>query len=88
MLLRYLYFNETLWDAAHAPRIHHQLLPMQLVYENGFPEELVQGLKGLGHDVVENSGESGFASVTAIGRDGNNLVAINDPIRQGSSQVF
>lgn len=88
MLLRYLYFNESLWDAVHAPRIHHQLVPMRILYENGLPDEIVTELKAFGHAMEKADEELGFASLTAIGRDGNKLVAVNDPVRRGSSSVF
>ncbi|MFM7321273.1 MAG: gamma-glutamyltransferase, partial [Armatimonadota bacterium] len=38
--------------AVGAPRIHHQWLPDELVVEPGF-RDAIQGLRGLGHGVVE-----------------------------------
>ena len=35
--LRNLWFNETIKEAIDAPRIHHQLFPMELAYECGTP---------------------------------------------------
>lgn len=35
--LRNLWFNETIKEAIDAPRIHHQLYPMELTYECGVP---------------------------------------------------
>lgn len=86
--MRYLYFNESVWDAVHAPRIHHQLLPMQLQYEKGVPDDIVAGLQSFGHKMVEGTPELGFAALTAIGRDGNKLVPVYDPRRLGSTSVF
>lgn len=86
--MRYLYFNESLWNAVHAPRIHHQLLPMQIMYEEGLPDEIVTGLQSLGHNTIKANADLGFASLTAIGRDGNKLVAVYDPRRLGSTSIF
>lgn len=88
ILLRYLCFNETLLDAALAPRIHHQLFPMEILYQRDLPEEIISGLKGLGHQMTTEKVWRGFSSITAIGREGNKLVTVNDPIRPGSSSVF
>lgn len=86
--MRYLFFNESIWDAVRAPRIHHQLTPMTLVYENGFADEIVDGLRKFGHVMEKSDDELGFASLTAIGRSGDKLVTVNDLARGGSSSVF
>lgn len=88
MILRYLYFKENIWDAVHAPRLHHQLIPMQLEYETGFSDEIVKGLEKIGHKMYLSPADHGFASLTAIGRDGNKLVPVYDPRRLGSSSVY
>ena len=87
MLLRYLYFNETITDAVNAPRIHHQLAPMRLEYEQGISSSIVGGLKQIGHQMYENPSDGGFAALTAIGREGKNLVPIFDHRRKGSIQI-
>lgn len=86
--MRYLYFNESIWNAVHAPRIHHQLLPMQITYERTLVDDLVTGLESFGHKMVRANSDFGFASLTAIGRDGNRLVPVYDPRRLGSTSVF
>lgn len=86
--MRYLYFNETIWDAVHAPRIHHQLLPMQVLYEETLADDIVKGLQSIGHTTVKQTADLGFASLTAIGRDGKKLVPVYDPRRLGSTSVF
>jgi len=88
VLLRYLQFNESVWDAVHAPRIHHQLLPMRIEYEQGFPDEFIQGLHNFGHEMFKQPADIGFASLTAIGRDKKKLVAVYDPRRLGSTSVY
>lgn len=88
MLLRYLYFNEPIETAVRAPRIHHQLAPMQLQYEEGIPEDIVNGLRKIGHEMVKSPSDSGFASLTAIGRDGKKIVPVYDHRRKGSLEVY
>ena len=36
-------------EAIDAPRIHHQLYPMEVSYEYGVPKPVIEGLKALGH---------------------------------------
>lgn len=82
-----MYFKENIWDAVHAPRIHHQLAPMRLQYEEGISNEIVSGLERIGHEMFKSPSDSGFASLTAIGRNGNQLSAVYDPRRKGSVHV-
>lgn len=88
MLLRYLYFNESVRDAVRAPKIHHQLLPMRVIYEEGLADEIITGLGAMGHEMVKANFEIGFAAITAIGREGNKLVPVYDARRLGSASVF
>lgn len=86
--MRHLYFNETIQEALFTPRIHHQLLPMRLEYEENFPKKIVEELGQIGHQMFAGKRETGFASVTAVARDGNELSAIFDPRRGGSAEIF
>lgn len=38
VIMRHLWFNETLEEAVNAKRLHHQLFPMAVQYETGFSE--------------------------------------------------
>lgn len=87
-MLRYLYFNESIEEAVHAPRIHHQLAPMQLEYEEGLPDNIINGLKKIGHEMVKSPSDSGFAALTAIGRNGKLFVPVFDHRRKGSVVTF
>lgn len=86
--MRYLYFKEDLNTAIMAPRIHHQLLPMQIEYEQKLDNSLIHGLEKLGHKMVQGPVDYGFASLTAIGRKGHKLIPVYDPRRLGSSTVY
>lgn len=88
VLLRYLYFKETVEEAVHAPRIHHQLAPMELNYEEGISDEIINGLQKIGHKMVKAPSDSGFAALTAIGRNGKYFVPVYDHRRRGSVEVY
>ncbi|XP_031627923.1 scoloptoxin SSD14-like isoform X2 [Contarinia nasturtii] len=88
VLSRYLYFKESIATAVHAPRLHHQLAPMQLQYEEGIPDSIIDGLRGIGHKMVRTPSDSGFAALTAIGREGKQFVPVYDHRRKGSIEVF
>ncbi|CAG9812898.1 unnamed protein product [Phaedon cochleariae] len=56
MIMRVLWFGENVKEATDAPRIHHQLLPMQVEYEYGTLEQVVNGLFTIGHKLRRNGG--------------------------------
>lgn len=87
-MLRYLYFNENVTMAVRAPRIHHQLAPMRLDYESGFSDNIINGLSAKGHDMYLGPSDSGFAALTAIGRNGNQFVPVYDHRRGGSLEII
>lgn len=88
MLLRHLYFNETVQEAVRAPRIHHQLLPMRLSYESGLSSEIIHGLAMKGHKMYAQPSDSGFAALTAIGKNNDKLIPVFDHRRGGSLEVI
>lgn len=53
----------------------------------GFDDNLVKGLKALGHDVKEQERDFGFGALTAVGYDGDELVPVFDPRRNGSADM-
>lgn len=60
-IINVLNFNKILPDAVDGPRIHHQLLPMQVDYNQGFQEKILKGLENLGHEL----GEMGYTTSSA-----------------------
>lgn len=73
----------TLAQAVMAPRVHHQHLPDRIRHEpRGLPGDVVEGLVGLGHEVIEHHEEAGDAQAVLITEDGT-LHGVADPRRGG-----
>lgn len=87
IILRQMFFNETLLDALFAKRLHHQLLPMVIQHESGMDEEILAGLAERGHGLDELAPGVGFAAVTGISYQGEQPEAFYDPRRGGSSSI-
>ncbi|XP_055314832.1 glutathione hydrolase 1 proenzyme-like isoform X2 [Sitodiplosis mosellana] len=49
VIARLLWFEQDIKEAVDAPRIHHQLAPMEVQYEYGNIQKLITGLELLGH---------------------------------------
>lgn len=82
-----MWLNDTLEEAIDAKRIHHQLLPMEVVYEAGYDPEILDGLRQIGHKVTQDQPIMGFTAVTAISRAKGYVEAVFDPRRYGSIQI-
>lgn len=80
--------KESLKDAVLTKRIHHQLLPMELFYEDGLDTSLVNGLKEFGHKMVGDRSVIGFAALTSISRVSGHIEATYDPRRIGSTEIY
>lgn len=89
VLLRYFYFQEDLETAMTALRIHHQLAPMTVEYEQGFDPSILEALRNIGHTLEQYDPDSGFASLTAIAVEAKNqIAAVFDERRSGSATVM
>ncbi|XP_050072583.1 scoloptoxin SSD14-like [Anopheles maculipalpis] len=87
LILRHLFFKQSLCDAINAPRIHHQLAPMQVEYETGFDANVLAELAARGHKIQESKADFGFAALTAITKEENVISAAFDRRRAGSVTV-
>lgn len=79
--------KNSLKEAVGAKRIHHQLVPDELLLENGFDKNLVDGLKKFGHKTVATNPLDSFTSMTAISRISGHIAATFDPRRTGSIEI-
>jgi gamma-glutamyltranspeptidase / glutathione hydrolase / leukotriene-C4 hydrolase len=81
--------DESLTESINARRLHHQLAPMNLLYETGFDMAIVDELKlKFGHQTVENKPDGGFAAVVGIAKVNGKAEGAIDPRRGGSIEIL
>ncbi|CAH2048696.1 unnamed protein product, partial [Iphiclides podalirius] len=51
VIIRKLWFGQTVKQAVDEPRLYHQLLPMRIDYEYGVTTDVIKGLEAKGHAV-------------------------------------
>jgi gamma-glutamyltranspeptidase/glutathione hydrolase len=85
-ILRYLEFGLGLGDAVAEPRIHHQWRPDKLVLENGFPQEIADSLRAMGHETDEIA-QCGVCQAIARNDEGK-LIGVSDPRVPGRASGF
>ncbi|XP_072379879.1 glutathione hydrolase 1 proenzyme-like [Diabrotica undecimpunctata] len=87
-IIKHLWFGKDLSTAVNEMRLHHQLFPMKVIYEEGYKTkgiDIVNGLKKIGHE-HDFKDDYGFAAVTAISKNSTTgqTVAVSDRRRSGS----
>uniref|UniRef100_A0A182MZ66 Gamma-glutamyltransferase n=1 Tax=Anopheles dirus TaxID=7168 RepID=A0A182MZ66_9DIPT len=89
MIYRHLVFGDDLDTIMKEQRLHHQLAPMWVDYETGFPQSILDGLVAKGHQVREKTPDAGFAAATGIVQDAakHTVQAAFDPRRGGSVEI-
>lgn len=73
-------------EAVDAYRVHHQLFPMAIQYENGFPQPVLNHLRTLKHNVTTYTGIG--SAITAIAKNKMTITAISDYRRQGKTAGY
>ncbi|XP_022916211.2 glutathione hydrolase 1 proenzyme-like [Onthophagus taurus] len=86
--IRNLWFNIPLEEATLMKRLHHQLFPMSIEFESGFDENIIDGLEEIGHNYTVTPAVDGFAALTAITKLDDEIEAIFDTRRGGSTAFF
>ncbi|XP_018917065.2 glutathione hydrolase 1 proenzyme isoform X2 [Bemisia tabaci] len=81
VIMRHLWMDLGIKAAIDAPRLHHQLIPMNVTYEEGISAEILKGLEALGH-VMEKRPYRGSV-VCAIVRLGDDIAANADYKKKG-----
>ncbi|XP_050682110.1 glutathione hydrolase 1 proenzyme-like isoform X1 [Leptidea sinapis] len=76
-------------DIMQKPRLHHQLIPMEVEYEEAFNSEIIASLRARGHNTTGRGPTAGFAAVVGAARDGDGyFVPQTDRRRVGSVDGF
>ena len=87
MMTRIFDYGQNPQAASDAPR--WQVLPdSHLALENGFPEEIIEGLKKLGHDVVPAQPEHIFGGAQLILKSEDCYIAGSDHRKDGQAVGF
>jgi len=66
VLMNAFYLGKNVKEAVDSRRLHHQLFPMNLNYEDGTTTWLIDALKGYGHNMTYSKYRVGGAAVQAI----------------------
>lgn len=65
-IINSLWFDMTVKESVDARRIHHQIFPMNIEYEEGFSENIIRELESFGHAVEEYSVGGTFVAAIAV----------------------
>ncbi|XP_028968750.1 glutathione hydrolase 1 proenzyme [Galendromus occidentalis] len=80
---RHLYLGASVKESIDSPRLHHQLSPNTLYYQEGFPGVLRRELALRGHEIELDQELSAFSAISA-GEDG---LHANADYRRGGTSV-
>jgi gamma-glutamyltranspeptidase/glutathione hydrolase len=88
VLLRTQLFGQTLEEAIRAPRLHQQWKPEETEFEQGFDNEIVEGLRvRLKHGVKFKKQRFGSVQAIQVLEPGGLPIAVSDPRRGGTAGV-
>lgn len=90
-IINYYFFknHDSLWDSFASKRLHHQLIPNKLLYEEGFDQKIINELNTTFHHEIEKVTQTiGFGALVGIYVDKNSVQSAYDPRRGGSAVVF
>lgn len=79
VIMRTLWFGENIKEAVDAPRMHHQVYPMNIFYEYGTLQQVVDGLQALGHNMTR---EADASTSCALLKETNKVIG-NADYRKG-----
>ncbi|XP_063225549.1 scoloptoxin SSD14-like isoform X4 [Bacillus rossius redtenbacheri] len=80
VIMRYIWFGNTIKEAVDASRIHHQLFPMEVQYEYGVLDGVVKSLAKIGHNMTRYRNRGSI--ICAIAKQGDAIIA-NADYRKG-----
>ncbi|XP_056641868.1 scoloptoxin SSD14-like [Diorhabda sublineata] len=87
-IIKHLWFDKDLATSINEKRLHHQLIPMKIIFEEEYKTkamDIVNGLEAIGHK-YDFKDDFGFAAVTAISKNFStgDIIAVTDKRRPGS----
>lgn len=92
LMIGMIRFGGNPFGAVALPRLHHQLIPNAVAVENGYNEELIDVLRGKGHQIIKLSSDTYLAAIQLVQidptRKTGRLVAVADPRKGGSADGF
>ncbi|XP_045497972.1 glutathione hydrolase 1 proenzyme-like [Colias croceus] len=89
MTIHTLLEGKDLPSVMQQPRLHHQLIPMKVEYEEAFNPEVIASLRARGHEASSLGPTAGFAAMIAAMRDSDGyFVPKTDHRRIGSIDGF
>lgn len=83
--LRQLWLGDNIKAAIDSSRVHDQLFPENVVYEAGFPEEILTGLRERHHNVTQLAKNVRGAVVMGISRERDGTIRANSDYRKGGT---
>lgn len=86
VISRHLLIQDSLKASIDSARIHHQLFPNVIFYEEHFPEDILSELKSIGHKIQKNQNHP--SSVVAISKRSGQLEVMYDYRVDGSVAGF
>ena len=84
VVYRLVYMNQSVKDAVDARRLHHQLVPMRINYEDGVTQWMVDGLRNKGHNVTKFGLGGSIIQAIMVDRKTGSITA-NADFRKGGT---
>ena len=88
VLVRMIYMGQSVKQAVDARRIHHQLIPMEILYEDGVTQWMVDGLEKIGHKTRKFSLGGSIVQAILLDRETGAITANADFRKDGSVEGF
>lgn len=84
VIYRLVYMNQSVKDAVDARRLHHQLVPMRINYEDGVTQWMVDGLHNKGHNMTKFGLGGSIIQAIMVDRKTGSITA-NADFRKGGT---
>ena len=88
VLYRMVYLGPSVKQAVDARRLHHQLVPMEILYEDGVTQWMVDGLEKIGHKTRKFSLGGSIVQAILVDRQTGAITANADFRKDGSVEGF